>query len=326
MATAVDGQDRAMRILVTGARGKVGAAAVATLHDAGHEVTALDLGPAVHEAAEPDAPAYLQADLTDAGDAFAAVRGHDAVIHSAAIPDPTHNPAHRVFANNLMATFNVIEAAIRTGVPRVVNLSSETVPGFFFPERDFLSDYVPVDEEHPIRPQDPYATSKHFGEQLMDGAVRRSDLTGISIRPSWVQWEGNYARNLGPALRDPEGTPSASLWAYIDVYDLADALRLAVERETPGHEVVYIASPDNHADRPLAELVRHHHGDAIELRELDREDASGISIRKARALLGYVPSRSWRDYLTADGELRPEAAERLERGETAVQRGRALTG
>jgi hypothetical protein len=42
--------------------------------------------------------------------------------------------------------------------------------------------------------------------------------------------------------------------------------------------------------------------------------------------LGYDPRRSWRDYLTDDGELRPEAAERLERGETAVQRGRALTG
>ena len=104
-----------------------------------------------------------------------------------------------------------------------------------------------------------------------------------------MQWEGNYARNLSPALRDPEGTPSASLWAYIDVYDLADALRLAAERDTPGHEVVYIASPDNHVNRPLAELVRHHHGDEIELRELDREDASGISIRKARELLGYDP-------------------------------------
>jgi UDP-glucose 4-epimerase len=185
---------------------------------------------------------------------------------------------------------------------------------------------VPVDEAHPIRPEDPYAISKHFGEQLMDAATRRSDLTGVSIRPSWVQWEGNYARNLGPALRDPEGTPSASLWSYIDVYDLADALRLAAERETPGHEVVYIASPDNHVDRPLADLVRHHHGDAIELRELDREDASGISIAKARELLGYDPSRSWRDYLTAGGELRPEMQERLDRGETAVQRGRALTG
>jgi nucleoside-diphosphate-sugar epimerase len=315
-----------MRVLVTGARGKVGAAAVAAFLDAGHEVTALDLGTPVFEGGLPGAAAYLQADLTDAGDAFAAVRGHEAVVHSAAIPDPVHSPAHRVFQNNLMATFNVIEAAVRFGVPRVVNVSSETVPGFFFPEREFLPDYAPVDEEHPIRPQDPYATAKHFGEQLMDGAVRRSDLTGVSIRPSWVQWEGNYARNLGAALRDPENAPSASLWAYIDAYDLADSLVLAATADTPGHEVVYIASPDNHVNRPWAELVRHHHGDAIELRETEREDASGISIAKARRLLGYDPSRSWRDYLTDDGELRPEAADRLERGETGVQRGRALTG
>ena len=64
-----------------------------------------------------------------------------------------------------------------------------------------------------------------------------------------MQWEGNYARNLGPALRDPESTPSASLWSYIDGYDLADALRLAAEAGTHGHEVVYIASPDNLANR-----------------------------------------------------------------------------
>ena len=315
-----------MRILVTGARGKVGSATVNVLLEAGHDVTALDRGAPVFEGGLPGAATYWQADLTDAGDAFAAVRGHDAVVHSAAIPDPVHAPPHQVFHNNLMATFNVIEAAVRFGVPRVVNVSSETVPGFFFPERPFLPDYAPVDEEHPIRPQDPYATAKHFGEQLMDAATRRSDLTGISIRPSWVQWEGNYERNLGPGLRDPENTPSASFWSYIDAYDLADSLALAAEADTPGHEVLYIASPDNSANRPLAALIRHHHGDEVELRPTDREDASGISIAKARRLIGYDPSRSWRDYLTEDGALRPEPADRLENGTTGVQRGRALTG
>src|SRR5829696_902800 len=315
-----------MKVLVTGSAGKVGRAAVKALMRKGHEVRATDIVPPVFERPEPGDPEYIQADVSDAGDMFAVARGMDAVVDAAALPEPTHNPPYVVFHNNLMGVFNTLEAATRFEVPRFVNISSETVPGFFFPEREFLPDYAPVDEDHPIRPQDPYATAKYFGEQLMDGAVRRSDLAGVSIRPSWVQWEGNYARNLGPALRDPENTPSASLWAYIDVYDLADALRLAAERETPGHEVVYIASPDNHANRPLAELVRHHHGDAIELRELDREDASGISIRKARELLGYDPSRSWRDYLTEDGVLRPEAAQRVERGDTAVQRGRALTG
>jgi len=312
-----------MRILVTGSRGKVGSATVDALHQAGHEVTACDLGSPVFEAAG-DQPTYFQADLTDAGHAYAAVRGHDAVIHAAALPEPTRNPPHVVFQNNLMSVFNTLEAAIRLGVPRYVNVSSETVPGFFFPEREFLPDYAPVDEEHPIRPQDPYATAKHFSEQLMDAAMRRSDIRALTIRPSWVQWEGNYANNLGPALRDPEGTPSASLWAYIDDYDLADALRLAAESDLDTHEVFYIASPDNHVNRPLADLIRHHHGDEIEIRGLARPDASGISIAKAERLLGYAPTRSWRDYLEEDGTAKPETVDRVERSDTGVQRGRAI--
>ena len=313
-----------MRILVTGARGKVGSATVAALADAGHDVSATDMSRPRFEADAGGVP-YRQGDLTDAGDAFALVRGHDAVVHTAAIPDPMHNPPHVVFANNLTATFNVIEAAVRFGVPRVVNLSSETVPGFFFPERPFLPDYVPVDEQHPIRPQDPYATAKHFGEQLMDAATRRSDLTGISIRPSWVQWEGNIEDNLGPWLREP--VASEGFWAYIDVYDLADAIRLAAEATTPTHEVVYIASPDIASHETLATLAERFHGDAApEIRPSAEERPNGISIAKARALIGYDPQRSWRDYLEDDGRLRPAVRERLERGATGVQRGRRMTG
>jgi UDP-glucose 4-epimerase len=315
---------RPMRILVTGARGKVGAATVASLADAGHDVMATDLGRPAFEA-DRSAVDYKQGDLTDAGVAYAIVRGHDAVVHAAAIPEPTRNAPHTVFHNNLMATFNVLEAAVRWGVPRFVNLSSETVPGFFFPERRWLPDYLPVDEEHPIRPQDPYATAKHFGELLMDGAIRRSDITCVSIRPSWVQWEGNYATNIGPWMREP--APSEGFWAYIDVYDLADAIRLAGEAATPAHEVVYIASADIASHESLEELVRRFHGDAApELRPSEEARPNGISIAKARRLLGYDPQRSWRDYLDDDGRLRPAARDRLERGETGVQRGRRLTG
>ena len=314
-----------MRILVTGARGKVGAATVDALHAAGHDVTACDLGRPVFEAPPAGAPAYKQADLSDAGDAFAVVRGHDAVIHAAALPEPSRNPPHQVFQNNLMSVFNTLEAAIRFGVPRFVNVSSETVPGFFFPERDWNAEYAPVDEDHPIRPQDPYATAKHFSEQLMDAAMRRSDIRCLTIRPCWVQWEGNYAQNLGPALRDPENTPSKNFWSYIDAYDLADALGLAAQSDLDTHEVFYIASPDNHVNRPLADLIRHHHGDAVEIREpLPRPDASGLSIAKAERLLGYAPTRSWRDYIDEQGELLDPVRARLEAGDTGVQRGRAV--
>ncbi|MCW2706660.1 MAG: epimerase, partial [Frankiales bacterium] len=279
-----------MRVLLTGALGKVGRATSAALLAAGHKVTGVDVARPTFDRPLPGEARYQQADLTDAGDAYALVRGYDAVVHGAAIPEPTQNPPHTVFHNNLMSTFNLLEAAVRWGVPRFVNISSETVPGFFFPERPDLPDYVPVDEEHPVRPQDPYALSKSFGEQLMDAAVRRSDIRCISIRPSWVQTPDNYERNLGPLVRD-RSEKTAGLWAYIDVEDLADAIVLAVQSDLPGHEVFYIASPDNAGGRDLAAAVREHYGDKIEIRELARADASSISCAKAERLLGYRPSR-----------------------------------
>ena len=296
-----------MRVLITGSRGKVGRATVAACLAAGHRVTGLDLSPPTFERGDPHEGAYVQANVADAGDAYAIVaRGFDAIVHAAAIPEPTQNPPHVVFHNNLMGVFNLLEAAVRFGVGRFVNVSSETVPGFFFPERPFLPDYLPIDEEHPVRPQDPYALAKAFSEQLCDAAVRRSDIRCISIRPSWVQHAGNYARNLGPQIADPD-LESGGYWSYIDAEDLADALRLAAESGLPGHEVFYIASPDAASTLTLPELLeRHGLTGKIDLRDLDRPDAGGISIAKARRLLGYAPSRSWRDHLDERGEpLRP---------------------
>src|SRR4051794_8911093 len=270
-----------MRILITGARGKVGAAAVNALIEAGHEVLGCDLAAPVFEGYDRGAH-YVQADLTDAGAAFAVVRGCDAVIHTAAIPEPTRGAPHTVFRNNLMATFNVAEACVRLGVARLVNLSSETVPGMGFAERPFFAPYAPIDEQLENRPQDPYALSKLFGEQLMDAAVARSDLRAISIRPTWVQWEGNYERSLAPWLTDPMGAaPSVSFWSYVDVYDVAHALRAAAESSLEGHEAMYVAAADNGAGRPLAELIEHHFGSSVSVGELAREDAGGISSAKA---------------------------------------------
>jgi nucleoside-diphosphate-sugar epimerase len=294
-----------MKVLVTGARGKVGRAAVEALLDNGHEVVATDLmRPSFERKGEREVP-YTMADLTHAGDAFAVTRGVDAVVHCAAIPEPTGNPPHVVFQTNIMATFNMIEAAIRFGVKRFVNISSETVPGFFFPEREDKPDYAPVDEEHEIRPQDPYALSKWFGELLMDAAVRRSDIKCISLRPSWVQYEENYERNLGPQVRD-ESVLSPNLWSYIDAYDLADAIVLATESDLPGHDVFYIASPDNVTGKDFGELLNKYYGDKISLKPVDRPDSSGISTAKAQKILGYTPKRSWKDYLDQNGRAKTE--------------------
>jgi UDP-glucose 4-epimerase len=300
-----------MKVLVTGAHVKVGRALVPALMRAGHEVRATDLTrPQWDRVDDPrQAGDYVQADLTDAGACYALARGCDAVVHTAAIPQPIHNPPHVVFGNNLLATFNMLEAAIAAGLRRFVNFSSETVPGFIYAHRAFEPAYLPIDEEHPVRPQDPYATAKWFGELLMERAPERADIATISIRPCWVQDVESYERNLGPIVRDPS-VLVGNFCSYIDVYDLAEATILAVESELPGHDVFNIASPDTIGGHPLEEIVRRYHGaKTVELRPLPRPDASAIDCSKARRLLGWEPKRSWRDYLDEQGRLRPGVSE-----------------
>jgi len=296
-----------MRVLITGARGKVGRAAVAAFQDAGHDVVASDLAEPDFDHHPPGTAPYVKTDLTDAGQVYALVGGasvgegthpgpFEAVVHAGAIPATGRHAPHVIFGNNITATFNVVEACVRWGVRRLVNISSETAPGFIFAERPFLPAYLPLDEQHPLAPQDPYALSKVFGEQLCDAAVRRSDLRCVSIRPTWVQNAASYERNLGPIVRDP-AAPSPTGWAYIDAYDLAAAIRLATGCDLPGHEVFYIAAPDTIGGRDLHASWRAAYPDATtELRPVARPDASGIDTSKAARLLGWAAERSWRDY------------------------------
>jgi UDP-glucose 4-epimerase len=294
-----------VKVLVTGSRGKVGRAVCRRLEAAGHDVRATDLAVPNWDRVAPGEPEdYWQADLTDAGSADAVVRGCEVVVHTAAIPQPIHNPPHVVFHHNQMSVFNVLEAAIASEVHRLVSFSSETVPGFIFAHRPFKPEYLPVDEEHPSRPQDPYATAKWFGELLCDRAIERSDIRCTSIRPCWVQDEGSYERNLGPIIRDPSVTVG-NYCSYVDVYDLCDAVVRAIETDLPGHEVFYIASPDTIGGHPLVETVlQYYDGEGIQFRDLPRKDASAISTAKAERLLGWMPTRTWRDYLDDDGRAR----------------------
>jgi len=308
-----------MRVLVTGAAGKVGKATVPHLQAAGHSVTASDRFGRSFDRPDPGAAPHVTADLTDAGQVFSLVGGFteteagpkpgrfDAVVHAGAIPAPGRHAPHTVFGNNLMGLFHVVEACVRWQVPRVVNISSETAAGFLFAERPWYPAYLPVDEDLPDAPQDPYGLAKLLGEQVCAAAVRRSDLRCVSLRPTWVQDAGSYARNLGPSVADPE-EPSLTGWSYIDAGDLAAAIRLAVECDLTGHEVFYIAADDTIGGRDLHASWRRAFPDSpTELRPVERPDASGISTGKARRLLGWRPEVSWADHLNPDGTPRARA-------------------
>lgn len=119
-----------------------------------------------------------------------------------------------------------------------------------------------------------------------------------------MQDAASYAADLGPLIRagQPRGVAG---WPYIDVRDLSEAVRLAVESDLPGHEAFYIAAPDTIGGIDLhASWRTANPGSATDLRPVSRPDASGINSGKARRLLGWQATRSWRDYLTHSGEPR----------------------
>ncbi|WP_396643594.1 NAD-dependent epimerase/dehydratase family protein [Microbacterium sp.] len=294
----------ARRVLVTGSRGKVGRSVVAALVAAGFDVRATDIGRPVYDADASNAVPYVQADLTDAGDAFAVVRDVDVVVHTAGIPEPTKNVAHAVFATNTQSTFNVIEAMEARGIRRLINLSSDSVSGMTWAHRPFLGSFCPIDESHPDLAHDAYGMSKRVTELLCDGFVARADASAVSIRPTWVLTPETYAANLRPFFDDPD-LPSAVFWAYIDVRDLADLVVACVRTPTPGHEVVYAAAADNIGGRDLLASVARLHPE-VELRPVSRVDASGIDSSKAARLFGWTASRSWRHHVTEHGFPLPE--------------------
>jgi UDP-glucose 4-epimerase len=286
-----------MRVLVTGARGKVGSFAAAALRAAGHRVTTTDIGAPVYGV--PVGLPYYRADLTDYGQAVATVTqaGAEAIVHAAGIPDMFHDPAATVFANNITATFNLTEAVARLGIGRFVYISSETVLGFVSAEQPFQPAYLPVDEELARRPQEAYSLSKSLGEDICDALVARTAgaTTAVSIRPSFVLGPADYPK---VARMRSAKQPTVNHWSYVDVEDLAELIALAVGTRTPGHEVVYAAQPDNLVGDPFTELVTGAFGaGAPPIGDLEREDSGGISIAKARRLFGWDPKRSWRDHL-----------------------------
>src|ERR1700690_925138 len=147
----------AKRIVFTGGTGKAGGHAVPHLKGLGYEILNVDLKPL-----ELPGVNTLIADLTDNGQAFNALTTHfgfegyndgeppsapDAVVHFAAIPRVMIEPDNVTFASNVISTYNVVEAAMKLGVRKVVIASSETPYGVCFAEGDKDFHSFPLEED-----------------------------------------------------------------------------------------------------------------------------------------------------------------------------------
>lgn len=279
-----------MNILVTGGLGKVGRSVVAELTDArpgktAHQVTVLD------RAAGPErGPVkYLLGDIQDLGQVMEAMIGIDAVIHLAAIHNPNIATAPLVYQTNVIGTFNVHHAAHRLGCKRVVSASSNAVVGWSYSDR-FEPDYLPIDEEHPLRPEDIYGLTKEIGETIAHSYARKGVGTVI-LRPSGVVTPEELSELKKTAGRKPLAFQA---YSYVDARDLAVAFRLAVEKPLANGTTLFIVADDSNVAEPLCELLprlRPSIGDKA--RALTGTRAA-YSNARAKALLGWRPQYSWR--------------------------------
>ena len=113
----------------------------------------------------------------------------------------------------------------------------------------------------------------------------------VGLRFSNVMEPGDYADF--PSYNEDHRLRQWNLWGYIDSRDGAQAVRRALEYQTPGMEVFLIANADTVMSRPTADLAAAAFPDVPVTKELGTHETL-LSIQKARRLLGYEPRYGWR--------------------------------
>lgn len=289
------------RIIFTGGSGKAGRHVVQYLVEQGYQVLNLDTKPLDNPKVRT-----LITDITDSGQVFNALSSTmelhefapdlrapkvDAVVHFAAIPRIMMVPDNEVFRINTMGTYNVIEAATKLGIPKIIIASSETTYGLVFANEMRDPKYLPLDEEYPVDPMDSYALSKICNERTAHAFAQRFGIDIYAIRIGNVIEPHEYAR-FPEFFKVPDGRKRIT-WSYIDARDLGQIVRLAVEKDGLGYQVFNAAQDDCSSDLPTAELLRRYFPHVPVKRQLG-EFETLLSNRKAREVLGFKEQYNWR--------------------------------
>jgi len=243
------------------------------------------------------APAkYVRGDILDLGALIWAMQDVEGVIHLAAIPNPFNDPPLRIIDVNVRGTYCVLEAARLAGVRKVVMASSDSALGFTFRHRDFLPEYLPIDEQHPLKPQEAYCLSKLLGEEICWACSRATDMEIIALRICHILFPAKLQQYRD--LISDSSHFARGLWVYTHVQDSAKAFRLALEVKGISGEAFFIAAKDLLSREKTLDLIRQYYPG---VEKVDRERLQGynslINCQKAETMLGYQSLLSWRDCL-----------------------------
>ncbi|MDY0108486.1 MAG: NAD-dependent 4,6-dehydratase LegB [Candidatus Krumholzibacteria bacterium] len=311
------------KILVTGADGFIGSHLTEALLRQGHDVRAFVYYNSFNswgwlDNLSPELTAGLDVfagDIRDPHGVAAAMAGCGVVLHLAAliaIPYSYHSPATYV-ETNVLGTLNVLQAARQLGVKKVVHTSTSEVYG--------TARRVPIDEEHPLQGQSPYAASKIGADQLALSFHCSFDMPVAVIRPFNTYGPRQSARAIIPTIitQIQSGARTLKLGALHPTRDLshvsdtvAGFIACAACDEAIG-EVINVGSGHEISIGALAALIAESMGVEIQI-ETDAQrvrPARSEVMRlladttKARTLLQHEPR-----YAGADG-LRRGLAETI---------------
>lgn len=295
-----------MKVLVTGASGRLGPFVVKELEDAGHELVLMSRS----RPAAADRWPWVEGDVTSFDDCMrATAEGIEAIQHLAAMPYPSDHPEMRerseergipfdaTMKTNVMGTYYVLQAAVAHDINLFVMTSSYCAlgSGYEVSDREFPLHYLPVDEQHPSYVEDSYSYSKLADEQLLAAYTR-----AYGIRTHAVRATGIY-----PPERREAAAANASaatgwdvwLWAWVGSEDVASAHRLLMEKaeSIEPHGVYFCCADDTAALEPTRELIERFRPALLsQCKDLEGH-GSLVSNRALREAVGWEHRTSWRE-------------------------------
>lgn len=293
-----------MRILFTGGSGKAGRHVVPYLLGRGHRVLNVDLVPLERPGVD-----NLQADITDSGQMFNAMTAYagfdelepgtgtprfDAVVHFAAVPRILLRPDNETFRVNTIGTYNVVEAAVKLGIRKIVVASSETTYGVCFADGRVNPRVLPLEEDYDVDPMDSYGLSKVVNEVTARAFQRRSGSDIYCLRIGNVIEPHEYDRFPG-FFADPE-VRRRNVFCYIDARDLGQIVDLCLARDGLGFQIFNAGNDTNSVDTPSAELAARFFPGVPLTRDLGEHEAL-FANRKVREVLGFREEHNWRRYV-----------------------------
>jgi nucleoside-diphosphate-sugar epimerase len=267
----------------------------------------------------PDDVPFIQGDLTSLEACMRALTYSQAeiIIHLGALPGPREmirRPGWRIrpmaaedqtMQSNVMGTYYLLEAARRIGlVKRIVFASSFYTLGLGnrISGKPFQVDYLPFDEDHPMRPEDSYSLSKMLDEEILHTYSRAWGFQVTALRLMGVDYpfrNPDHYDVVPESDPDHRGGPTVTTFQYVDARDVADAVVLVLDAQDLDDFEVFNLSTDTTYREDTKDLAARVWPDIADLAQNIPGTEGLVSDAKIRRRLGYQPHYSWRNAQSA---------------------------